>query len=378
MTEIVLGVAAVLILVILLLIFRIQTLLGVMKGSSNKQVGTSNKINALMFVIFLAVGLVAFFWYSSVARDSYLPTAVSDHGIRVDRMFWVTMAILVFAFIVTNIFLFWFAYKYQHKEGRKAYFYPDNHKLEIIWTVIPAIVMAILVYYGWKEWSLITQKEPEGSEVIEVMGKQFAWQVRYPGKDGELGKYDFRLIDATNEFGMDFTDKASIDDFTPSELHVPKGKPVLLRIRARDVLHSVFMPHFRLKMDAVPGMPTKFWFVPNKTTQEMRDELGNPNFNYELACTEICGRGHFAMRFIVVVDEPEEYEAWSKSQKSFAEVNSEYAEAKTPAGLKHLLNAPKVDNVNTPGTGPVPNPGDTTKVDIDSTKSDNLHAANTK
>lgn len=320
----VIVIAVLLILAILFLLVRIQTLISVMKGSYSKRVSSSNKLHATLFIIFLIVGVFSFFWISSVASTDYLPEAVSEHGLRTDRLFWMTMGILVFAFIVTNTFLFLFAYRYQYKEGNKAYFYPENHKLEIVWTVIPAIIMSILVFYGWKEWSSITKPEPAESEVIEVMGKQFAWQVRYPGPDGKLGSHDFRLIDATNVFGLDFNDKNSMDDFTPPELHLPKGKPVLFKIRARDVLHSVFLPHFRVKMDAVPGMPTKFWFVPTKTTREMREELGDANFNYELACTEICGRGHFAMRYVVVVEEPEEYEAWKEEQKAFSEMNSDY------------------------------------------------------
>jgi cytochrome c oxidase subunit 2 len=220
--------------------------------------------------------------------------------------------------------LFWFPYKYQYDPNRKATFYPENHKLELIWTVIPAIVLTVLVIGGYRTWTDITAEAPKGAHIIEIMGKQFAWQVRYPGKDSELGKYNFKLIDSQNEFGLDFRDKANYDDFIPRELHLPKGEPVLLKIRARDVLHSVFAPHFRLKMDAVPGMPTKFWFVPRTSTQEMREKLNDPEFNYELACTEVCGRGHFAMKFIIVVDEPEDYAKWYASQDPWIKQNPDY------------------------------------------------------
>jgi cytochrome c oxidase subunit 2 len=116
---------------------------------------------------------------------------------------------------------------------------------------------------------------------------------------------------------------------------LPKGVPVQLKIRARDVLHSVFMPHFRVKMDAVPGMPTTFWFTPTKTTEEMRSELGNPDFNYELACTEVCGRGHFGMRKLIIVHEPEDFKKWLKEQESFLSRNPDYLK-KVPDGLKKL------------------------------------------
>jgi cytochrome c oxidase subunit 2 len=298
----------------------------------------SNKVNAFLLLAVFILLMIGFVWITMHSSQYYLPEASSEHGRKTDLMFWITMAILCFAFIVTNIFLFFFSYKYQYQEGRKAYFYPENHKLEVIWTVIPAIVMAILVFYGWKEWSEITKEAPAKSEIVEVMGKQFAWQVRYPGPDNKLGTYNFKNIDAQNEFGIDLSDSASYDDFIPQQLHIPVGKPVLLRIRARDVLHSVYMPHFRVKMDAVPGMPTKFWFKPLKTTMQMRDELGNPEFNYELACAEICGTGHYAMRFIIVVDEPADYEKWKKEQKSYVASNADYVMSKWNS-IKSLMPA---------------------------------------
>ena len=245
------------------------------------------------------------------------------------------MAITGVVFLITHVLLFWFSYRYKYQENKRAYFFPHNDRLEVIWTIVPALVLTVLVISGWQAWSDITSKAPDDAEEVEIMGYQFAWRVRYPGMDNNLGNYDFRLIDAENEFGMDFSDKASFDDFTPRDMVLPKGKPVLLRIRARDVLHSVFAPHFRLKMDAVPGMPTQFWFVPTKTTEEMRIETGNPNFTYEIACTEICGRGHFSMRLQVVVLEPEEYEKWKSEQQPWLANKPDYL-AKVPDHLKEL------------------------------------------
>jgi len=237
--------------------------------------------------------------------------------------------------IVTHIFLFGFSYLYQYKETSKAEYFPENDKLEIIWTIVPAIVLSLLVFSGLKAWNDITSKAPDDAEIVEIMGRQFAWGTRYPGKDGKLGEYNYRLIDADNAFGIDFTDRNAHDDFIPREIHLPKGKPVLFKIRARDVLHSVFIPHFRLKMDAVPGMPTHFWFVPTKTTQDMREETGNPDFNYELACTEVCGSGHFTMRMIVVVEEPEDYEKWKSEQASWLSKNPDYL-SKIPEEIRDL------------------------------------------
>lgn len=143
-----------------------------------------------------------------------------------------------------------------------------------------------------------------------------------------------------NEFGLDLSDKNSFDDFKSLELHLPVNKEILLKIRAKDVLHSVFLPHFRVKMDAVPGMPTQFKFTVTKTTQQMRDETGNPDFNYELACTEICGRGHFSMKMAVVVEEEAAYERWKASQEAWLKQNPDYLE-KVPAALREaaMINA---------------------------------------
>jgi cytochrome c oxidase subunit 2 len=332
MTTLILTTVGILILVILVLVFRIHTLVGVMRGTNQGKIGVANKINAVIFPVFFFGGLAIFYWSYQASKPYFLPDAVSVHGKVTDGIFWSVMLILLIAFLMTNILLYWFPYKYQYQEGKKAFFYPDNHKIEIIWTIIPAVVMAVLVVFGLIEWNKIFNFPAEKDcEVIEVMAKQFAWQVRYPGADNKLGNYKFKEIDATNEFGIDFTDKNSFDDFVPRELHFPKGKPVLLRIRARDVIHSVYLPHFRVKMDAVPGMPTKFWFIPTKTTAEMRAELGNPKFNYELACTEVCGRGHFAMRMIVVVDDSIDYAKWKASQKPWSEDNGDYVKSKVPS-----------------------------------------------
>jgi cytochrome c oxidase subunit 2 len=323
------------ILVILLLIFRLHTLVNVMKQSDKKAGSGVNKINAALFMVFLIVGFILLFWYSIKNYDLYQLPIASEHGIITDRLFWITTAITGVVFIITHILLFYFSYRYQHNPKRRAVFFPDNNKLELIWTIVPSFVLTVLVVYGLIVWNKVMSPAPENAEIIEIMGYQFAWKIRYPGKDEKLGAYDFRKIDATNEFGLDFSDRASFDDFTPRVLHLPKGNPVEFRIRARDVLHSVFAPHFRLKMDAVPGMPTSFWFIPTKTTAEMRVETGNPEFNYEIACTEICGRGHFTMRLLVVVDEPEVYENWKTEQQPWLSKNPEYM-ANVPDNLKEV------------------------------------------
>ena len=320
----------------ILVVSRMQKALkGVNAADGDTSKPEGNSWNATMFMVILVLGTIAFVWSYMSASTDFLPTASSVHGRRTDDLFWFSMGILTIPFLAVNFLLFYFSWRYQYKPGRKATFYPENHRLELIWTVIPAIVMAMLVFTGWRAWSDITSDAPKDAEVFEIMGKQFGWYIRYPGvDDNKLGNYNYRMIDAQNEMGIDLSDENGFDDFiSTSELHIPVNKPVLLKIRARDVLHSVFIPHMRVKMDAVPGMPTKFWFVADKSTAEMRAELGNPNFDYEIACTEVCGRGHFAMKLRLIVEDEASYRKWMSEQKTFLETYPDYL-AKVPDNLK--------------------------------------------
>ncbi|QMU27203.1 cytochrome c oxidase subunit II [Adhaeribacter radiodurans] len=320
--------------VILALLFRIQILSSIYSGSFQKRASKSNKINAVLFLLFLIVGGVAFIWsFQNAEARIHIPVG-SVHGVWIDDMFWLTMVIIGIVFVITQILLFYYSYRYQYKDEKKAYYFPHNNKLEIIWTMIPAVVMALLVFKGWKTWTKITDPAPREAMVVEIVGKQFNWIARYPGNDNALGTVRTNLIDATNELGIDFSDQRSADDILPSEIHIPKGRPVLFKIRSRDVIHSFYLPHFRAQMHAVPGMPTKFWFVPTKTTADMATETGNPDFKYELVCNQICGANHFAMRAVVIVDEPEEYQKWMSAQKAFVADKPELLKnIKTPQGI---------------------------------------------
>lgn len=296
-----------------------------------------NSANGVGLFAFWIISIVGIIWSFIVYKKDFLPEASSVHGKETDYWFWVSMIVIMIGFFIVNTFLFLFSYLYRHNKNRKVTFYTHNNNLEIIWTTVPAIVMAGLVFSGLRVWTKITSEAPANAEQIDIMGKQFGWTVRYAGvDDNQFGKYNYKLMDDAggNPMGVDFSDPNSFDDFSnASEMHIPKGKPVLLKIRARDVLHSVFIPHMRVKMDAVPGMPTKFWFVADKSTADMRAELGKPEFNYEIACTEICGRSHFGMKLLLVVDEPADYEKWKKSQKPLLTENPDLLN-KVPDNLK--------------------------------------------
>jgi heme/copper-type cytochrome/quinol oxidase subunit 2 len=187
--------AVVLLLIVIGLLVRAQVLIDVFTKSNEKRAGLSNKINGLLFPIFFVFGLIGFIWLTVSSREFYLPEASSLHGVITDNLFWFSMAVITIVFIATHVLLFFFPYVYQFKEGNKALFYPVNHRLEFIWTVIPAIVLSLLVFTGWKAWSDITKAAPADAVVVELVGKQFNWLVRYPGMDKALGKHNFRKID---------------------------------------------------------------------------------------------------------------------------------------------------------------------------------------
>jgi cytochrome c oxidase subunit 2 len=152
---------------------------------------------------------------------------------------------------------------------------------------------------------------------VEVTGKQFGWIFRYPGKDGVFGKKYFQNISDAggNSLGLLWDDEATHDDIVvPNEMYIVKDQPVKFIINSRDVVHDVGLVYFRQKMDAVPGTPTTLWFIPKYTTEEMKKKLGNPDFEYEVSCDQMCGRGHYTMRGIIKVVTHDEFVLWMAKQ----------------------------------------------------------------
>jgi cytochrome c oxidase subunit 2 len=278
-------------------------------------------VNGGLFMAFFVVGLIAAAMSTEQWFDKLIlvTNPASAHGEEIDRMFWNTMWVTILVVVVTNFLLFYYSWRYRYREGTKALFYPHNNRLEVVWTVVPAVVLALLVFDGVGVWHDIMGNKSKDSLLVELNGKQFDWTIRYPGEDLEFGETAVNYIDEgnSNTLGFNFEDKRGHDDLVAFELHVPVDTDVELQIRSRDVLHSATLPHFRVKMDAVPGMMTSFNFRPTKTTAEMREITGNPDFNYEMSCQQICGGGHWNMRRVVVVETMEEYQAWLKQQKPF-------------------------------------------------------------
>lgn len=302
---------------------------------------------AWLLVIFFLLGMYGIWMCHDAMMDKMLPVSASDHGVQYDSMFNVTLIVTGIVFLLTQAALFWFAYKYQAKEGRQSTFFAHSNKLEIIWTTIPAIAMAILVAVGLKNWGTMTSDAPKDAQIVEIVGKQFNWIIRYPGKDGTLGKKDYRNInDVDNVLGMDWDDKNNLDDIVlqNGELHIIKDRPVKLIIGSRDVIHDVGLAHFRMKMDAVPGIITTMWFTPTVSTEEMKEITGNPDFVYEISCDQMCGKGHYAMRGTVIVHgSQQEYDAWMAEQQSYYATNNA-TEAEEPAAEQPEQ---ETDSVNT-------------------------------
>lgn len=341
MTALLILICLILITIVVVQIGRVTELASSIRGEEDTQY-ESNKWNGLLSVVFMILflaGTVISAWYYKNWMLGFGPhDAASAHGSKIDFLFNLTLFFTGIVFIITHIALFWFSWKYRGRRGHKADFISHNDKLEVIWTIIPAVVMALLVVGGLDAWNDIMADVADDEEHIEIeaTGVQFNWLIRYPGADGKLGARNYKLITGLNPIGQDWTDAKNHDDLQPSEIVLPVGKKVRVRIIGRDVLHNFYLPHFRVKMDAVPGIPTYFVFTPSKTTEEYRQDLSrykeyqvpadpaDPEgkqlwevFNYELACAELCGSGHFSMRRIVRIVSEEEYQEWLAQQSSY-------------------------------------------------------------
>ena len=317
MKEFFLIAIGVMIFVIIFQISKASEYVSVLKGEEKSR-RQNNKINAFMMISFLVLGLIGA-WYCNelyYGKTLFPQGSASVEGEEIDWMLKVTIAITGVVFVITQILLFWFSFKYQEKDNKKAFFFPHNTKLELIWTTVPAIFLTALVVFGLKFWFKITGDPPQNHHVVEITGHQFGWDMRYPGKDNILGKINYKLYNSPkgNVLAVDFKDEHSWDDLKTTQMHLPVGIPVKLVIHAQDVIHNVGLSHFRMKMDAVPGIPTTMWFTPRYTTEEMKKKTGNPNFTYEISCDQMCGQGHFSMRGVIVVETEEEYKKWLAEQ----------------------------------------------------------------
>lgn len=277
-----------------------------------------NSVMGVICLVFLLAGIYGSYWSFTVQGSMSLPEAASIHGVKIDEMFTVTTVLTMIVFFITQILLFGFLFRYRHSEKRRAHFLPHNNTIEKIWTIAPAIVLTILVVFGFFTWQKIMDTTDNSGDInIDITGHQFAWELRYPGKDGILGPKDFKLYTAANKLGVNFKKRSSFDDLSVDTMYLPVHKTIRLNIQAQDVIHSVYMPHFRVQLNAVPGLPTFFKFTPTITTAEMRRKTDDPKFEYLVYCNKICGGGHYNMQKVVRVVTEAEYQAWLSRQKPY-------------------------------------------------------------
>ena len=212
----------------------------------------------------------------------WLPEDVSTYGKDIDFLFYLIYYITGGTFILVAAAMIAFLVLYRHREGRRATYTHGNTTLEIVWTIVPTLILVVLTVLSVPTWARIKMQIPQTDLTIQVTAKQFNWQVTYPGPDGKFGTEDDKTFD--------------------NEVHVPVGKPVRLILKSRDVIHSFYMPNLRFKQDAVPGREIPTWFDATKPGK------------YEIPCAELCGFGHSGMRGWPYAHTPEDYQKWVKEQ----------------------------------------------------------------
>ena len=322
------------------------TQVGKTKNVDDTQVANDKDNNLQGYMMFAFLGFIYLISIYGLLKwgPLTLGTPASEHGSVIDNLFNVSLILIFFVQTVTQFLLYYFSYKYRGKKDQKALFFADSNKLEIVWSTIPAIVLAALIGYGLFAWTdiMFVDEKTEDVMVIELYGQQFNWTARLSGKDNVLGKANVRYIEGVNITGTDPSDKYSQDDIVTKELHIPKGKKILFKMRSQDVLHSAYMPHFRAQMNCVPGMVTQFAYKPIYTTDEMREDekivakVSNINhirneksklliadgksgldpyiFDYLLLCNKVCGASHYNMQMKIVVDTPADFKTWANAQ----------------------------------------------------------------
>ena len=377
-------------------IMRVYELSSKIRGKKEEDIDLRvNNINASLMLIFLIVFFASFFWMWAVYGNGMLPEPASELGVEINWLFNINWIIVIAIFLLCNGLLFVFAWKYSYHPDRKAHWFPHDNKLEMIWTVVPAAVLAVIIILGLMTWNEATGKASDDAVVVELYAKQFDWTARYSGDDNKLGYADYKLIGTAEDrnngttytnplglitdnsvhwrvlglnneisdietnlrmesndslaysqaklikmnskleklerirervldmFGMfnDSIDSFAADDFVTKELFMVKDQEYFFVLRSQDVLHSAYFPHFRAQMNCVPGQRTSLKIKPIFTTAEMREKIGNPDFNYILMCNKICGVSHSNMKMAVTVGTQEEFDVWKTGPLATVAIN---------------------------------------------------------
>jgi cytochrome c oxidase subunit 2 len=374
MTSLLVIIVLVLLAVALWQLTKIFDLTQVGSSTDDSQVATDDDNNVQGYLMF---GFLAFIYIFTIYGlfkwgGLVLHTPASAHGAQVDNLMNITWILIFIVQAITQVLLHYFAFKYRGKKDQKALYFADNNKLEAIWSVIPAVVLAGLILYGLYAWTnIMFVDEDEEVIVIELYAQQFKWTARYAGEDNVLGKANVRYIEGINTVGMDVADPYSQDDFVASELHIPKGKKIHFKMRSQDVLHSAYFPHFRAQMNCVPGMVTEFAFEAIYTSAEYRElpymiekvakinairakknielaakgltALDPYSFDYLLLCNKICGSSHYNMQMKVIVDTPEDYKKWLSDKVALVQ-EIKTAKTEAPAEGGTIVDSTKVND----------------------------------
>ena len=333
-------------------IFEISNL-GQKKDNSQVANYNDNDLHGKLMFAFLAfIYLVTIYSFVSYTKV-LLPESASEHGYTYDNLLLISFITIFIVQTITQALLHYFTYKYRGTKGRKASFITHNNKLELVWTVIPAIVLFVLILYGMSTWSdIMNFDEDEDALVVELYAAQWNWKARYAGDDNVLGDANVRFLndfDGRNIVGIDSSDPNGLDDVVVTqEFHLPVDRKVIFKFRSQDVLHSAYMPHFRAQMNCVPGMITEFSFTPTTTTADMRmnadvvekvnrinkirydnsqeliakgeEPLDPYQFDYLLLCAKICGSSHYNMQMKIVVESEKDFNKWLNKQNKFSEI----------------------------------------------------------
>ena len=382
MTELLIIVAIVVAVIAIAQVVKIFELANKIKGIKESDItDKDNDTQGKLLLTFGILFMASFFVMTAKWNHLLLPISASEHGVEIDLLMNISMGVIIIVFLITQPILFFLSYKYRGRKDRTATFISHNDKAEIIWTIVPAVVLTVLIVYGLQTWSKIMDRSDlDDAVVVELYGKQFDWTARYAGADNNLGAANVRFIGGLNTVGVisesayakqmagldNNTAKAHVqmseelnankrvkiearlakmeskkstltalvsitpkdileaaeDDVVVKELHLPVNKTVHLKFRSQDVIHSAYLPHFRVQMNCVPGMNTDFVFKPTITTEEMRVETGNEAFEYVLLCNKICGAAHYNMQLKVIVESEEDYNKWMAEQTVFAASNN--------------------------------------------------------
>jgi len=259
-----------------------------------------------------------------------IPEAASSHAAQIDQTMDLVHWLMLVLFVGWGVFFVYVLIRFRQSRNREADYAGVKSKSSSYLEVGVAVVEGVLLIgFSIPIWGQrVNEIPPPGDGVtVRVVAQQFAWNVWYPGADGVFGNSDVERVDeASNPLGLDPDDPAGKDDITTiNQLHLPVNKAAIIHLSSKDVIHSFNLPHMRVKQDVIPGLSIPTWFVPTKTTEEMRRSTGNDEFNFEIACAQLCGNSHYSMRGFLTVHTQEGFDAWLEEQGALAEESEEDA-----------------------------------------------------